>query len=456
MTSAATKQTTSSDRLAIEGGDKAVNEAIPLAGYGAELIGEEEERAVLDAIRSRKLCRITHPFAESYTHKFEEEVRKRIQAPYFHALNSCATALYAAMVGLEIGPGDEVLVSGAGWFSIANAVIAVGAAPVPVNFDESLTIDVDDLEARITKRTKAVIVVHWRGLPARMDRVVEIAKKHNIRVIEDCAQSFGGTYKGKALGTWGDVGCYSFNMHKMITSGEGGGIVTREASVFKRVVSLSGMYNFWNHQLREPNVRSMPDVAMLNFRLPELCGAMAYAQMGKLDTVLGNMRARNRELVAGLRTIEGITLGTRHDPEGDLGYTVPVLFPNSEKAERFAAAMKAEGVPNVSTISHAFSGGEARGTASLVISEGMDPAESGAMAFADTWRPMTLRNGSISNTLNPWKLNPEAPACGPEQLTKTRERLSRVMTFKLNPVLEPRHVELMLTAARKVARALPK
>ena len=296
MTSAATKQT-NSDRLAIDGGDKAVNEAIPLAGYGAELIGEEEERAVLDALRTRKLCRITHTMAESYTYRFEEEVRRLLKTPYFHAVNSCATALYAAMVGLEIGPGDEVLVSGAGWFSIANAAIAVGAAPVPVNFDESLSIDVDDLEARITKRTRAVIVVHWRGLPAQMDRIVEIAAKHKIRVIEDCAQSFGGSYKGRALGTWGDVGCYSFNMHKMITCGEGGGVVTRDPEVFKRVVSFSGFYNMWNKQLREPGVGSMPSVAMLNFRLPELCGAMAYAQMGKLDTVIGTMRARIWDVV---------------------------------------------------------------------------------------------------------------------------------------------------------------
>jgi dTDP-4-amino-4,6-dideoxygalactose transaminase len=448
------EQKNTADRLAIDGGDKAVKEAIPLAGYGAELIGEEEERTVLDALRTRKLCRITHTFEESYTHRFEEEVRRRLKAPYFHAINSCATALYAAMVGLQIGPGDEVLVSGAGWFSIANAVIAVGAAPVPVNFDETLTIDCDDLESRITKRTRAVIVVHWRGLPARMDRVTEIAAKHGLRVIEDVAQSFGGSYKGRALGTWGDVGCYSFNMHKMITCGEGGGIVARDPAVFKRVVSLSGMYNFWNHQLHEPNVRSMPDVAMLNFRLPELCGAMAYAQIGKLDTVLGTMRARSRELTAGLRTIEGITLSTRHDPDGDCGYTVPLLFSSSDKAERFCAAMKAEGVPNISTVSHGFSGGEARGTAALVASEGMDPAESGGMAFADTWRPMTMRSGSISGSLNPWRLDPEAPACGPEQIAKTRERLSRVVTLKLNPLQEARHVELMLVAARKVARGL--
>lgn len=428
-------------------------EEIPFVGFGAELIGAEEELAILDVVRNKKLCRITHPFEESYVHRFEEAVRTRLGTPHFHAVNSCANALYAAMFALGIGPGDEVLVAGVGWFSIANAAIAVGAVPIPVDYDETLTLDLDLLESRISPRTKALVVVHWRGLPTPMDRVMQIAESHGILVIEDVAQSFGGSYQGKPLGTWGDVGCFSFNMHKIITCGEGGGVVCRSADMWKRVVSFSGMYNFWVKQMPDAEAIGMPDVPMLNFRLPELCGALALAQMSKLDVILGTMRVRARELVAGLSEISALRLIPRHDVNGDCGYTIPLLFADAELASVFHRGILAEGVPNVSTAAQSFSGGEARGTAALVRSVGWDPAQSGGMAYADMWRPMIQQQG-LSSGFNPWRLSPESPTANETSIRSTREKLARVVAFKLNPLIESRHVARMVTAARKVAARL--
>jgi len=447
------------NRLALEGGPKTIYEPLPFAGFGAELIGEEEERHVLDALRSRKLCRIAHPFEDSPAHRLEQAIRQRFDVPFSVALNSCASALHVALVAIGIGPGDEVLVSGAGWFSVASAAINLGAVPVPVEYREDLTIDVDDLETKLTDRTRALIVIHWRGLPPDMERLMAIARRHSLRVVEDVAQSFGASYRGRALGTIGDVGCYSFNTHKIICGGEGGALVTKEPAIYKRAMSFSGMYNMYLRLYDDGERRSMPQLPMLNFRIPELCAAMTLAQLGRLDEILGTLRARSRELVAGIEALGTLNLATRHDPLGDCGYTVPVVFPDAEQASFFFEAMRAEGAGNVSNASYGFGGGEARGTAQLVASEGLDSSESGQMAIAHTWRCVTERTGPTPK-LNAWKLGygeGSRPSAEHEALgimRQTRDRLSRVVAFKTNVLLEQRHVEGVLRATEKVTRVM--
>jgi hypothetical protein len=344
-------------------------------------------------------------------------------------------------------------VASAGWFSVAAATIDVGAVPVAVDYDESLSLDVDDLERKITPRSVAVIVVHWRGLPANMKRLLSVARRHNLKVIEDVAQSFGASYGGEALGTLGDIGCFSFNMHKIVSGGEGGAIATRHGDLYKRVVSFSGMYNLYKHKLDDGERQGMPRAPMLNYRMPELCAAVAFAQLGKLEAILGTLRARSLELRRGIAEIDGLVPAPRHDAEGECGYTVPLIFESAERARFFFEAMRAEGATNVSSAHFGFGGGEAKGTASLVASQGLDPSESGQMPFAHTWRCMTERV-PMTRKLDPWRLaygDGDIPAPPP---SRTFERLARVVALKTNVLMQPRHTEAILRAARKVAAAL--
>jgi dTDP-4-amino-4,6-dideoxygalactose transaminase len=452
---------TASEQLALDGGPKTIVEPLPWVGFGAELIGEEEERFVLEALRGRKLCRIAHSFADSFAHRVEEEIRRRFDTPFALVVNSCASALHVALVSLDIGPGDEVLVAGVGWFAVAAAVLNVGAVPVPVGYDESLTIDLDDLEHRVTDRTRALIVIQWRGLPADMTRLLAIARACKFRIIEDVAQSFGASYRGRALGTLGDIGCYSFNMHKILSGGEGGALVMRDGLLYKRAVSFSGMYNMYLRRFDDGERQSMPALPMLNFRMPELCAAMILAQLSKLDAILGLLRARGSELASGIAANPWLRAAVRHDPEGDCGYTLPLVFDGPEKADFFFRAMRAEGATTVSNSSYGFGGGEARGTAALVASEGLDPTESGQMVFADTWRCLTAGAGPTEK-LNPWKLTygeQRGPGGGPDTAARevggrSRERLSRVVALKTNVHLKSEHTAAILEAAKKVTHVM--
>lgn len=441
--------------LAVNGGEKLIKEAIPLAGFGADLIDEKEENAAVEALRTRTLCRISQPASRSYAKKLEETLCEYLDMPYTLVVNSGASALHSAMVALDIGPGDEVLISGVGWVSIASATINVGAIPVPVGHSEDLCIDLEELEASITEHSKAIVVVHWRGLPADMDGLMEIAKRRNLKVVEDCAQAFGGTYRGRALGTIGDIGCYSFNMHKVITSGEGGALVTRDPECYRRAVSFSGMYSFYRGKYNpDGGNTSMPDIPMLNLRMPEICAAIALAQMKKLEDILERLRSRRDELIEGLKQIPNLKLGKRYDVKGEVGYTIPVVFDTAEDAGRFIGAMYAEGANNITSIAHSFGGGESRGTVEMIRESGMDPAESGLMGIGSTWHCISKHVGPTTG-LNPWTLAGIPEAKEPLQLiSDSIAKMSRVITFKTNVLMEPRHTALLVEAARKVFAGL--
>ena len=143
-------------------------------------------------------------------------------------MTSGTTALYTAMAALEIGPGDEVILPAWTWYADYDAIVLAGALPVFVEVDDSFNIDVSKLEAKITPRTKAIIAVHLQGTTADMDPILDIARKHKLRVLEDCAQCLGGKYKGKYVGSIGDIGINSFQLSKSITSGEGGAVTSND------------------------------------------------------------------------------------------------------------------------------------------------------------------------------------------------------------------------------------
>ena len=198
-------------------------------------IGQEEIDAVAKVIRSGQLFRFRGgEGGEADT--FEARMRELLGSRHFLSVTSGTAALICGLAGLEIGPGDEVLVPAYTWLASPGAVLAAGAIPVLVDCDESLTMDPDDLERRIGPRTRAIMPVHMVGRPCNLDRILAIAKERGLKVIEDACQAVGGSYGGRRLTTLGDAGAFSFNQFKNIGCGEGGGLTTSDTAVYHRAL----------------------------------------------------------------------------------------------------------------------------------------------------------------------------------------------------------------------------
>ena len=194
----------SDDKLAIYGGTPAKQRPDPPMYPGGMMIDEEEEREVLDTLRTKRLFRYYGPQAgPSKVDALEKNFAELMGVRHALAVTSGTAALICGLQGIGVGPGDEVIVPAYTWIASAAAVLAVGAVPVVAEVDESLTLDPADAERKITKYTKAIMPVHMRGAPARMDDILAVARKHGLRVIEDTAQADGASYRGRRLGTLG-------------------------------------------------------------------------------------------------------------------------------------------------------------------------------------------------------------------------------------------------------------
>ena len=333
------------EKLAIYGGPKAkTTPNIPMYPGGLE-IGEEEKKQVLEVLERKYLFRYYGP--EQYPSKvreFEIGFAEKVGAKYALAVNSCTSALIASLVACGVGPGDEVIVTGYTFFASCASIVSAKAIPVICEIDETLTMDPDDIEKKITPSTKALVVVHMRGVPCNMDRIMAIAKKHNLKVIEDCAQAIGGTYKGKYLGTLGDCGCYSFQYHKIITAGEGGMVVTNDERLYDRCMGYHDTAACWRPDRFAEQRYEGELFCGVNFRMSELTGAVMLAQFGKLDRLVGAMKKNQKRIIDQIKNIKGIKLRTINDPEGDVGICLMFYLDNRDKVQPFAEALKAEGV----------------------------------------------------------------------------------------------------------------
>lgn len=337
-------------KLAINGGPKAVTAAAPASGlHGPQEIGEEEIAAVTKVLRSKNFFRFTMDRSESMVARFEDLFAEKSGARFVLAVNSGTSALICGLVGIGVSRGDEVLVPGYTYIASAAAVLALGAIPVIVEIDESMTMDPADIENKITARTKAIIPVHMRGKPCDMEAIMAVARKHGLKVLEDCAQANGGFYKGRSLGLWGNAGAFSLQHFKVITAGEGGALITNEPEVFDRgAIYHDSAYTFWMEKhCDEARRQQWKDKAFLgeNYRQSELHGAVAFEQLKKRDRILDRTRAIKARLHAACATIPGATMETVHDTEGDCGISLAFYMANAEQAKRIAAVMKAEGVP---------------------------------------------------------------------------------------------------------------
>jgi 8-amino-3,8-dideoxy-alpha-D-manno-octulosonate transaminase len=335
---------TASD-LAINGGPKAkTTPDLPMFPGGLE-IGEPEEKQVLEVLRRKYLFRYYGP--EEFPSKvaeFEERFAARIGAKYCLAVNSCTSALITALVGVGVGPGDEVIVNGYTFFASCAAIVAAKAIPVVCEIDDSLNMDPDDLERKITPYTKAVIAVHMRGAPCDMDRITAICKKHNLKLVEDAAQSCGGSYKGKMLGTFGDVGCFSFQYHKIITAGEGGACVTNDRRIYERLMGYHDTAACWRKQRFAQAEYEGELFCGVNYRMNEISGALMLAQLDRLDGFLTAMRAHKRRIKDQLSGLKGFRFRRLNDEAGDTAICLMMLLEDQDKVKPFAQALQAEGV----------------------------------------------------------------------------------------------------------------
>jgi len=292
-------------------------------GYvGPQFFDKREQEALQEVLESGSPFRYWGPGRPEKVLRFEDTFAKYMGTRFALAVTSGTAALDCAVAGLGIGPGDEVIVPAYTWWSDYTCVVHAGALPVFADIDRTFNLDPADFERRITPRTKAVIAVHLLGGPCDMDPIMEIARKHKLMVLEDCAQCVGGSYRGKKLGSIGDVGIYSFQINKMITSGEGGAVVSNDPAIYERAARFHDMGSLNGVFANRIGKSQMPMFAGENFRMNEFTGAVLGAQLTKLDTMIAQLKANAEAVYDGLRKIPGLRLRKRPDPAGDIGYGV--------------------------------------------------------------------------------------------------------------------------------------
>ena len=334
-----------SEKLAIHGGPKAkTTKNYPMYPGGLE-IGEDEKKEVMEVLDNKYLFRYYGPSnMPSKVRAFENAFKEKMGSPYALATSSCTGALISSLVACGVGPGCEVLVTGYTFFASCASIVAAKGIPVICEVDETLTIDPADIEKKITPATKAIVAVHMRGVPCNMDAIMEIAKKHNLMVIEDCAQAVGATYKGKYVGTFGDCGCFSFQYHKTITAGEGGMILCKDARIYDRCCSYHDTAACWRPDRFAEQRFEGELFCGSNFRMSELAGAVMLAQLRKLDGLNAAMRDHQKRIINQIKDTKGIKVRPCNDPEGDTGICLMFYLDAPEKVGPFCDAMKAEGV----------------------------------------------------------------------------------------------------------------
>jgi len=295
-------------KLAINGGKKIRYRKFP----AYMTIGKEEEKAVLRIIRSGTLSRFLGSWHKFFYGGPEVQVFEKEWAQYFNvkhaiAVNSCTSGLYCAIGACGIGPGDEVIVSPYTMSATATSILIFNGIPVFADIeDDYFCLDPDAVKAKITPRTKAIMVVDIFGQPYDADCINKIAKENNLFVIEDCAQAPYAKYKGKWAGTLGDIGIYSLNYHKHIHTGEGGVIVTNNDELAEKVRLIR---NHAEAVVGDKGVKDITNMIGFNFRMTEIESAIGRCQLRKLKE-LTERRINNVNYISNkLKELPGIKPG---------------------------------------------------------------------------------------------------------------------------------------------------
>ena len=394
-------------------------------------IGQQEIDAVARVIKSGHLFRYGDPKTGHLNecNKFEKELAAMVGCDYALSVTSGTAALICALVGLGVGPGDEVILPGYTFMASALAPLAIGAIPVIAEIDESLTLDPKDAEAKITPRTKVIMPVHMCGLPANLNAIMRLARRHKVKVVEDACQADGGSYKGKRLGSIGDVGAFSFNFYKNITSGEGGAIVTNDNVVFERA-----LIHHDGGALFRPHAKDIgvPFFAGWNFRLNEILGAILRVQLKRIDGLLKRTRAAKHRIVESLSGYPGLTFITHNDLEGDCGTTVGFLFDSESRMRRF---MQALGKQSVGAWS---------------------PIDSGRHVYTN-WEPVMEKRGSYHPAIDAYRRTENRGAnhnYSADMCPRTLDILSRTAFINTSPQQKAADIRRVITACKKAADAV--
>jgi 8-amino-3,8-dideoxy-alpha-D-manno-octulosonate transaminase len=417
-------------KLAIEGGTPAIKHSLPQMYPGGMRLGLEEEQAVLEVLRNKRLFRYYGPNPGlSKVDEFERLFRIYMGAANAVAVSSGFASLVCGLAALGVGPGDEVIVPAYTWIASAEAVIAVGAVPILAEIDQSLTLDIADVESKITPCTKAIMPVHMRGAPCQMHDIVKVAQSHGLKVLEDVAQATGGSFRGQRLGTIGDIGAFSFQFNKIITCGEGGIAITNNTEIHQRM----GMYHDVIGGLRN----GIPKEKILhgfNYRMSELHGAIMLAQLGRLDGLLTDMRARKAALKSAIKDVadrKGIVFRTINDADGDTATSLIFFAPTAERAVRMATALNAEGVS-------AFP---------IYQAERVD-----YHVYAH-WTPI-IEKRTWSDNGGPWRWHDGEVEYTHNTCPRSLDLLSRAVHLDVSPDLSVENIEEMADAAHKVLNEL--
>ncbi|WP_127583477.1 DegT/DnrJ/EryC1/StrS family aminotransferase [Paenibacillus koleovorans] len=397
----------------------------------SEEFGEEERESLMNVLEKKRVFRFYKPdVANSEARKLERLYRERLDVEHCLVMNSGTSALVSALIAAGVGPGDEVIIPAYTYIATASAVLIARAVPVIVEVDESLTMDPKAISAAITPYTKAVIPVHMKGVPCRMDEIMEIAEEHGLVVIEDVAQANGGSYNGKPLGTFGLAGCFSFQQFKLITSGEGGMMVTNDRKLYKRAsIYHDSALAFWGTEEENIDVPSFPGE---NYRMSEINAALGLAQSRRIDQLVTKLRQVKKTIVDGIRDLPELQLQTIPDPEGDVSYVLIFYLKDQETARSFSDQLRLEGIPN--------------GT---IFNNGIADRH-----LYVNWEYVLEKRG-ISDKDNPWQspLYKGNVQYDKEMCPRTLDLFKRAILINLHQQLTLEDCDDAIRAIRKVARA---
>lgn len=311
---------------------------------GFEFFGEEEKKQINDVMSTGILMRYGFDAQRKGNWKaleLEKKICHTFGCKHAQLTSSGTSALTTAMAALGIGYGDEVIMPTFTFVASFEAVISVGAIPVLVDIDESLTLDIDSVKAAITSKTKCVMPVHMCGSMADIDALQSICKQHNLILLEDACQSIGATYKGKHVGTIGDAGTFSFDFVKTITCGEGGAVLTNNEDVY---IKCDGYTDHGHDHKGIDRGADLHPFVGFNYRISELHAAIGVAQIDKLNNFLSIQRKNHALLRSVLSTIPEVTFRTIHDEEGDSCTFLSWFLPDEVTAAAVVSEMKEQNI----------------------------------------------------------------------------------------------------------------
>jgi 8-amino-3,8-dideoxy-alpha-D-manno-octulosonate transaminase len=331
--------------LALDGGTPVRIEPLDFA-KGAALLGQAEADAVAAVVASRALFRYKSDRVAGTVADLERATCDALGCRYAVAVANGTAALRCALAALGIGCGDEVVVPAFTFVATVNAVIAAGAVPVFAEVDDTLGVDCADLAAHITDRTVAIIAVHLENVACDLDGVLDVAARHDVRVIEDAAQALGATYHGRPVGTFGALGAFSLQQEKNITAGEGGIVATDDETLYLRAARFQDQGGQFVTSYASARGSELTDpFAGENLRMGELAGAVAAVQLERLPAILAALRSSKARILEGVGDVARLVRRRRPDPDGDGSSSITWFLPDPPTARRFAAAVRGEGVP---------------------------------------------------------------------------------------------------------------